>query len=61
MEAKLLAALRKDLSLLNQWISETENGGWSTQNLQSMKQRRDELKILLYDVTNEPCTCTEKI
>ena len=59
MEAKLLAALRKDLSLLNQWISETENGGWSTQNLQSMKQRRDELKILLYDVTNEPCTWTK--
>jgi hypothetical protein len=37
MEAKLIAALRTDLSLLNQWISITKNGGWSTQNLESMK------------------------
>jgi hypothetical protein len=51
MEAKLIAELRKDLSLLNQWISNTETGGWSTQNLQSMKQRRDEIKAVLFDVS----------
>ena len=50
MEAKLLAELRKDLSYLNQWISSTETGGWSTQNLESMKKRRDEIKAVLFDV-----------
>ena len=51
MEAKLIAELRKDLSLLNQWISITENGGWSTQNLEDMKKRRDEIKAVLFAVS----------
>ena len=51
MEAKLIAELRKDLSLLNQWISNTEIGGWSTQNLEDMKKRRDEIKAVLFDVS----------
>ena len=51
MEAKLIAELRKDLSLLNQWISNTETGGWSTQNLEDMKKRRDEIKAVLFDVS----------
>ena len=51
MEAKLIAELRKDLSLLNQWISNTEIGGWSTQNLKDMKKRRDEIKAVLFDVS----------
>lgn len=51
MEAKLIAALRTDLSLLNQWISSIEGGGWSTVNLESMKKRRDEIKALLFDVS----------
>ena len=51
MEAKLIAELRKDLSLLNQWISNTEIGGWSTQNLEDMKKRRDEIKGVLFDVS----------
>ena len=50
MEAKLIAELRKDLSYLNKWISNTERGGWSTQNLEDMKKRRDEIKAVLYDV-----------
>jgi hypothetical protein len=51
MEAKLIAELRKDLSLLNQWISNTEIGGWSTQNLEDMKKRRDEIKAILFDIS----------
>jgi hypothetical protein len=51
MEAKLIAELRKDLSLLNQWITNTEGGGWSTQNLDSMKKRRDEIKTVLFDIS----------
>ena len=51
MEAKLIAELRKDLSLLNKWISNTEHGGWSTQNLEDMKKRRDEIKAVLFDVS----------
>ena len=51
MEAKLIAELRKDLSLLNQWISNTETGGWSTQNLEDMKKRRDEIKAVLFAVS----------
>ena len=51
MEAKLIAELQKDLSLLNQWISNTETGGWSTQNLEDMKKRRDEIKAVLFDVS----------
>ena len=51
MEAKLIAELRKDLSLLNKWISITETGGWSTQNLKDMKKRRDEIKAVLFDVS----------
>ena len=50
MEAKLIAELRKDLSLLNKWIANTEGGGWSTQNLEDMKKRRDEIKAVLFDV-----------
>jgi uncharacterized protein (DUF2141 family) len=51
MEAKLIAELRKDLSLLNKWIANTEAGGWSTQNLDDMKKRRDEIKAVLFDVS----------
>ena len=50
MNAKLIAELRKDLSLLNKWISTTETGGWSTQNLDDMKKRRDEIKAVLFDI-----------
>jgi hypothetical protein len=50
MNAKLIAELRKDLSLLNKWIANTETGGWSTQNLDDMKKRRDEIKAVLFDV-----------
>ena len=50
MEAKLIAELRKDLSLLNKWIANTEGGDWSTQNLEDMKKRRDEIKAVLFDV-----------
>jgi hypothetical protein len=50
MEKKLKAELEKDLGLLNSWISNTEGGGWSTQNLDSMKKRRDEIKTILYDI-----------
>jgi hypothetical protein len=51
MEAKLIAELRKDLSLLNKWIANTEGGGWSTQNLDDMKKRRDEIKTVLFDIS----------
>lgn len=51
MEAKLIAELRKDLSLLNKWITNVETGGWSTQNLEDMKKRRDEIKAVLFDVS----------
>ena len=50
MEAKLITELRKDLSLLNKWIANTEYGGWSTQNLDDMKKRRDEIKAVLFDI-----------
>jgi hypothetical protein len=51
MEAELIAELRKDLSLLNQWIANTEGGSWSTNNLESMKKRRDEIKAVLFDIS----------
>jgi hypothetical protein len=51
MNAKLIAELRKDLSYLNKWIANTEAGGWSTQNLEDMKKRRDEIKAVLFDVS----------
>ena len=51
MNTKLIAELRKDLSLLNKWIANTETGGWTTQNLNDMKKRRTELKALLYDIS----------
>ena len=51
MNAKLIAELRKDLSLLNKWIANTEAGGWSTQNLDDMKKRRDEIKAVLFNIS----------
>jgi hypothetical protein len=51
MNAKLIAELRKDLSYLNKWIISTEDGGWSTNNLEDMKKRRDEIKAVLFDVS----------
>ena len=46
---ELVSELEKDVRLLESWIKNTEHGGWSTQNLSSMKDRLNELKAFLYD------------
>ena len=55
MNAKLIAELRKDLSYLTKWIANTEAGGWSTENLEDMKKRRDEIKTVLFDISETNC------
>lgn len=44
--------LKKEVKLLDSWINEIEHGGWSSQNLDAMKKRRNELKAFLYDINN---------
>ena len=50
---KLAIEIQKEIHCLDTWISSIENGGWSTQNLESMKKRRIELKAVLYDYQNK--------
>lgn len=54
MYEKLIIEIRKEVNLLDSWIRNVETGGWSTQNLEAMKKRRNELKAVLYDVDNQP-------
>lgn len=49
----LLDEIKKEIGLLESWIKTTETGGWSTQNLQSMKKRVAELKAIVYDYENQ--------
>lgn len=54
MENKLIAEIQKEINLLDQWIKTTERGGWSTHNLESMKKRQNELKVVLFDTLPVP-------
>lgn len=45
----LLRIIRVEIEKLDKMIQRTESGGWSTHNLQSMKQMRDHLKAVVFD------------
>jgi hypothetical protein len=53
MKEKLILELKKEVKLLESWNKITKTGGWSTHLVEPMTKRINELKALLYDITNE--------
>jgi len=56
MKSILLAELLREVELLERWVSETKEGGWSThlivklKIIEPMEERIKELKTLLFDM-----------
>lgn len=47
MENAYVAELRKTAQQLDRWILETKQGGWSTQHVEAMQKRADDIWALI--------------
>lgn len=50
---KLIAILQDEIRLLERWAAQSEQGGWSTHQVQAQRERAAELKAVLYDIQNK--------
>ena len=47
---ELIAEIKKEIEILENWADESLKGGWSTHQVKAQKSRANELKALLYDL-----------
>jgi hypothetical protein len=47
---ELEKAVREQIDFLENHISSTKNGGWSTQGIDAMQKQCDKLKVLLFNL-----------
>jgi hypothetical protein len=50
----LEAALQEEIATLRRWADESVRGGWSTHQVQPMRDRANALALILCDATPRP-------